>query len=204
VTIERFARFGRVTVGRTVVLALLALVSIGGSGCREEHPDDDPDSHDRPEGRAAFEARLREVSLQEVVAAVGAVPVRDAPRLLATWLEAAGPSARVVLAAWPRRADGLLDLARGPLVARAVEGTIEANGGSAKTSNSRCGDVAVIFRGLTAPSFRLRLAVPATSRTCRRAVASARIEDDEALVALREAIAAAKVPDFAQPVAAAP
>ena len=174
---------------RVISIALVA--ALGLAGCYERETAGDPDRHEHAvrEDRAAFEARLRAVSLPSVVAAVAGTTVRDAPVTLEQWLTRE-PDAATLLRAWPRAADGALDLRRAPVSASSVSGTV-APGGS-----SRCGEVVVVFRGAAGPSLRFRLPLPATSRTCRAARNGAPLRDGEALDALNEAIAGGIVPDL--------
>jgi hypothetical protein len=171
--------------------ATFALTIAGALGCAVHDEAIDPDGRAHPtrEERAAADARVREVSLRAVVAAVAGVPAREAPETLARWLHDAGPGAWPLLARWPRRDDGALDLDRAPVLASTIEGEIAPRG------KSRCGRLAVVFRGDDAPALRFRLEVPATSAACRGAKRDVWIRDAEALPALDDAIRAASVPD---------
>ena len=174
-----------------VSLALSSLIAFALGGCGEGKDGIDPDGRtpSTAEARAGVHARLADVQLKEVVAAVAGVPVHDAPMLLERWLRASGPRGVALLARWPRRADASLDLERPPLVATSIDGEVVRMG------KSRCGEVAVVFAAASAPAIRLRLDIPATSRTCRAATRNERLDEGEAIGALAEAIASARVPD---------
>ena len=174
---------------------VVALVLAACSACGPSNDPVDPDGRHRPteDDRAAAEARVREIPLRDVVAAAAGVPLREAPIVLARWLSEAGPRAEALLARWPRKSDGALDLERPPVSATAVDADL------ALESKSRCGEVKVIFRGATPPALRLRLPIPSTARACREARREARLHDGEALSALGEAIKAASVPDLDPP-----
>jgi hypothetical protein len=177
---------------RSVVIACLSLIAASHvSACSKDDGARNPDGHqdEKREDPAAFEARLRNVSLASVVAAVAGTTSHEAPVVLEQWL-AREPNAATMLKDWPRGPDGALDLDRSPVTAQLVDGTI------APGSKSRCGEVRVVFRGAAGPSLRLRLPIPATSHACRSARNGAPLHDGEALDALHEAIAAGIVPDL--------
>ena len=161
----------------------------GACAAHDEAIDPDGRSRRSSEERAAIDARVREVPLKSVVAAVAGVPVRDAPATLARWLHDAGPSASPLLAHWPRRDDGALDLDRPPVLASSIDGEIAPRG------KSRCGLLAVVFRGEGGPAIRFHLEIPATAAICRAVHGDAWIHDADALSALDDAIRAASVPD---------
>lgn len=170
--------------------ALVGLTLLGtlSSGCRDRRFVD-PDGRDRDHAPAKNDdlaAELRDISLKEVVGAVGGVTVREAPAVLERWL-AAGPTA-VLLPTWPRRADGALDLDRAPIAAISVEGEVS------RATKSSCGDVTAVFAGASGPAVKMKLTIPATSRTCRDPSLDRRLHDHDAIRALHDAIAAARVP----------
>jgi hypothetical protein len=181
---------------RAAALCTLAVVAASLGACRDDAVDPDGRAPSR-EARARAARSLAEVSIAAMIGAVAAVPARDAPVVLEGWLRDAGPPASGWLSAWPRDRLHRLDLSRAPLDARGVEGFV---GPSGKTS---CGEVRVVFGGAGHASIRLRLGVPATSPVCRAARRVHPLDVVEGVAALRDAIAAASVPELAEPIAKA-
>jgi hypothetical protein len=180
-----------VLASRIAVVAIVLVSAMPLSACAPDDEASNPDGHDRGqrEDPAAFQARLRSVSLASVVGAVAGTTAHDAPTVLERWL-AREPDAATMLKGWPRAADGALDLARGPLTAQLVDGDL------APGSKSRCGEVRVLFRGAAGPALRFHLPIPATSHACRGARNGAPLHDGDALAVLQDAIAAGIVPEL--------
>lgn len=164
-----------------------ALIAAGAlAACAEANAGIDPDDpapRDVAEEQQTFDARLRTLELAPLIAASGGITEEEAPAVLAGWLSATA-GGRALLARWPRRSDGALDLGRAPVRARDVRAIVD------RASRSRCGEVLVLLRGALPPTMRVRVPLPATARACRGSRADVALEGLAAVEALDEAVAA--------------